>query len=485
MKRKAIFLGIMLSFIACDKENTVLESPLNEPQAAAQSDEIKVNLTIINSEVPETQTKAWRKTGFADNDVVFVFFTGAVAPKYLEMKYSSSTGKWTATPKNGLVLASDLGSSGMMTAIYLPYGSGSTVISDGTNFKFDGPAYEGYFLRAERVGYTCQGGVLSGTLNMVGPKVQNYELFTHFDIDNADASHSYKLSQNYVKPILLTSISTAGYVNHSYGSWGAEMTGHMDGTHLCFSGALDYGRAMTDSVYYQFCVEDENASKLYIYTFRKNDKIGNNNLYIGLGSLTSSKWSVREYVDLGLSVKWGTMNIGASRSTDYGHLYAWGETDRYYDNRLDSGELFTWREGKENGYAYSTYQGSYGYNYSSSSAVPLDHDAARAIWGGKWRMPTRAEMEELIDNCTWTWTMSNSHRGYRVTSNKTGYTTKSIFLPAAGYASGTSATEVNTGGKYWSGNKGMYIQFYSSEHKIYTNFGSQAYLGLSIRPVCN
>lgn len=489
MKRSAIFLGIMLSFIACDKENTVLESPLNEPQAAAQSDEIKVNLTIINSEVPETQTKAWRKTGFADNDVVFVFFTGAAAPKYLEMKYSSSTGKWTATPKNGLVLASDLGSSGMMTAIYLPYGSGSTVISDGTNFKFDGPAYNGYFLRAQRVDYTLQGGVLSGTLNMVAPAVKNYELFTHFDVDNADASHSYTMSQDYVKPILLTSISAAGYITHTYGSLGDEMTGYMDGTHLCFSGALEYGKAMTENDY-QFSVEDHTASKVYTRDVGKKT-IGNNNLYIGLRSLTNVMyWRDYDYVDLGLSVKWAVTNIIATDDYEYGDLYAWGETEHYYDYRTISltGPLNGWKSGMEAGYSNSTYYSeSRGRkNFNPGSPLPIQYDVAHSVMLGKWRMPTRAEMEELLNssNCTWEWKTRSSRKGYLVTSKKEGFTGRSIFLPAAGYVQGTTLHEVNTGGQYWTSDRGCYLQIYDNQNTLLTNFYSYPYYGMSIRPVC-
>ena len=57
---------------------------------------------------------------------------------------------------------------------------------------------------------------------------------------------------------------------------------------------------------------------------------------------------------------------------------------------------------------------------------------AHVRWGGDWRIPTKEELEELLNNCTWTWTSLNGVNGYQVTSNKSGYTDRSIFLPAAG-----------------------------------------------------
>jgi serine/threonine protein kinase len=116
-----------------------------------------------------------------------------------------------------------------------------------------------------------------------------------------------------------------------------------------------------------------------------------------------------EWVDLGLSVKWATCNVGASSPDAYGNYYAWGETStksEYYSSNSAS------------------YGNSWG-NIGGSSSC----DAARANWGGKWRLPTKSEFQELIDNCTWTWTTQNGHKGYKVTSKKNG---QSIFLPAAG-----------------------------------------------------
>ena len=111
-----------------------------------------------------------------------------------------------------------------------------------------------------------------------------------------------------------------------------------------------------------------------------------------------------KYVDLGLSVKWATCNIGASKPEDYGDYFAWGEDETKSTYTQDNSSTY--------GKTYYTFR-----------------DAAKTKWGGSWRMPTADECQELIDNCTWTWTTQGGHNGYKVTSKKNG---NSIFLPAAG-----------------------------------------------------
>ena len=110
-------------------------------------------------------------------------------------------------------------------------------------------------------------------------------------------------------------------------------------------------------------------------------------------------------------------------------------------------------------------------------------DAARANWGGTWRMPTKAEMEELENNCTWTWTTQNGVNGCRVT----GPNGNSIFLPAAGYCYGSSRYYVGENGRYWSSTPyastddlAYSLYFYSGYHNVnwyYRNYG------LTVRPV--
>ena len=170
-----------------------------------------------------------------------------------------------------------------------------------------------------------------------------------------------------------------------------------------------------------------------------------------------------EWVDLGLSVKWATCNVGASSPSDYGDYYAWGETSTKTSYTKDNCNT----SGKS--------MGNIGGNYS--------YDVARYKWGGSWRLPTKAECQELIDKCTWTWTTQGGHNGYKVT----GKNGKSIFLPAAGWRYGTSPDGVGEYGCYWSSTPGesdTYSAcshcFNSSNHIVHWY---RRYDGNSVRPV--
>lgn len=184
-------------------------------------------------------------------------------------------------------------------------------------------------------------------------------------------------------------------------------------------------------------------------------------------------------VDLGLpsGTLWATCNVGATTPEGYGDYFAWGETvtkatynwSTYFDTN-DGGSTFK----------------KYNNEGGKIVLVPED-DAAHVNWGGSWRMPTQAEWQELLDNCTWSWTTQNGINGYKVTSNKAGYTDKFIFLPAAGYRNGSDLYGVGSSGLYWSSSLNEYysrsawgLGFNSDYHDIY---GNDRYGGPSVRPV--
>ena len=196
---------------------------------------------------------------------------------------------------------------------------------------------------------------------------------------------------------------------------------------------------------------------------------------------------IGEAVDLGLSVKWATFNVGASKPEEYGCYYAWGETEPKTD--------YSWSTYKYCNGSYSTMtkycnDSSYGNNGFTDTKTTLDpdDDVAHVKWGGDWRMPTKDEFTELLNNCTWTWITLNGVKGYRVTSNKSGYTDRSIFLPTAGYRGGTYLSSVGSGGHYWSSS--LYTGNPSNAWHVYFNSGGHdtggrsRYSGLSVRPVC-
>ena len=122
-----------------------------------------------------------------------------------------------------------------------------------------------------------------------------------------------------------------------------------------------------------------------------------------------------EAVDLGLSVKWATFNVGASYPEQFGGYFAWGETElkTTYD-----WSTYKYGNGSTNLTKYNTNISS-GTVDNKTTLDPSD-DVARQKWGGSWRMPTYEEFRELLSNCTWTWTTMNGVNGYKVTSKKSG-----------------------------------------------------------------
>ena len=173
-----------------------------------------------------------------------------------------------------------------------------------------------------------------------------------------------------------------------------------------------------------------------------------------------------EYVDLGLpsGLKWATCNVGANTPEEYGNYYAWGEiipkTDYSYENCVTLGKQL------------------------SDISGNASYDAATANWGASWRMPTKEEMKELIDNCTFKWITQNGTTGTLVTG-KNGNT---IFFPANGYYFGTSYYENALRCFYWSSTNCDITSDISSYHldlskeKYFVNWFMRCY-GYGVRPV--
>ena len=149
-----------------------------------------------------------------------------------------------------------------------------------------------------------------------------------------------------------------------------------------------------------------------------------------------------EAVDLGLSVKWANMNVGASTPEGYGDFFAWGETTPKNTYNLSA---YKWSKGtKKSLFKYCT-DSEYGMVDDKTVLEPSD-DAATAQWGSSWRMPTAEEFDELCDSCSWAWTTQNDVNGYLVT----GPSGNSIFLPAAGCRYDKGSYYVGTYGYYWT-----------------------------------
>lgn len=210
--------------------------------------------------------------------------------------------------------------------------------------------------------------------------------------------------------------------------------------------------------------------------------INENDISYGETVNFTTKVLAYEAVDLGLSVKWATFNIGATMPEEYGDYFAWGETV------------------PKNEYSWVNYKHCYGSatsltKYCSSSTfgrvdnkefLEEEDDAAQAIWGGNWRMPTKEELQELLDNCGWAVVTINGVKCNKATSYVNG---NSIIFPLAGCMEASEAKWETYDGYYWGsksyGNSAA--SFLSIGTDVYNNSANgsgQKCYGYSVRPVC-
>ena len=171
------------------------------------------------------------------------------------------------------------------------------------------------------------------------------------------------------------------------------------------------------------------SANIYIHINDGNNDIASEMIPVLCSEITES---TTEAVDLGLSVKWASCNVGATSPEAYGSYYSWAETKDIE-------------------------------------------------WNGDWRMPTTNEMRELRENCDWKWTKNNGIYGYKVT----GKNGNSIFLPASGFSLNDRTFDVSSWGYYWSSsssNTANVLEFDIDNNKISS---SEPSYGCTIRPVCD
>ena len=256
------------------------------------------------------------------------------------------------------------------------------------------------------------------------------------------------------------------------------------------NGRLIYGTSIEsiDSLTYG---EMEDIDTLHLLLPRTLIKVVHDTVYVHdtiyINNCDPEKPEVgtHEYVDLGLpsGLKWATCNVGATTPEDYGDYFAWGE--------VEPKTTYNWSTYK---YCAGTYDSMTKYCSNSSlgkdgftdnkTVLDSEDDAAAVNWGGAWRMPTTAEQQELIYNCTWDWTTQNGVNGYKVT----GPNGNSIFLPAAGYVS-EGRLIAGSDGNYWSSSlytgspSNAYGVGFGSDYVGWYHGHNRCY-GFTVRPVC-
>ena len=181
-------------------------------------------------------------------------------------------------------------------------------------------------------------------------------------------------------------------------------------------------------------------------------------------------------VDLGLSVKWASCNVGATNLEDCGSFFAWGETEEK-------------SEYSDQTYKYGSIVGDYSKYNSTDRKNTLDpeDDVATIKWGGAWRMPTSLEVEELLTSCIWTWTTQNGVNGWVAK----GPNENSIFLPTTGSYEDDEIYDKSSDLYLWTSTVSSGSNYKladilgfdgkNDDGRIYQN---QRNFGLPVRPVC-
>ena len=221
------------------------------------------------------------------------------------------------------------------------------------------------------------------------------------------------------------------------------------------------------------------GQKYYYRAFYINQML----IYYGeVSTFQTEEWKGPEAVDLGLSVKWADVNVDAYRPWERGNFYAWGELEPKESYKSNNYRFYHEGTMKLTKYCNDKTYGYEEYTDNLSSLEPED-DVASVKWGGNWRMPSKAEFEELMDstNCAWIYTTMGGMTGYKVQSKKNG---NSIFLPDASDSHGCG------GGLYWANciepdlaAAAPNLYFNHAMNRFYINTYIRD-VGLTIRPVC-
>ena len=193
---------------------------------------------------------------------------------------------------------------------------------------------------------------------------------------------------------------------------------------------------------------------------------------------------------------WADRNVGAEKPSDYGWFFAWGSTRGYvYDWKIRhwaSVDGTDPRAGFDQSHATSFGKDSENLRNegltTADDVLSPEHDAARANWGGPWRMPTKQEMEDLRDKCDWTWT-TNGVKGF-VVRGRDDYADAAIFLPATGFGIEEKWWARESGGYLWS--SGPYLEgpnadcswrLHFTSRGIGTDYCWDRHIGTPARPV--
>lgn len=530
MKKSLLILcAAALALVSCNKELT--------PSAQGTQEPMQVVFKLSATHPDETKTV---KTAWETDDVVFVFFSEQTAPAYLEMKFDGST--WVNTSKS---LSFTEGETGTMTAVYLPFGSDADVLADSGAYKFD-KTYLSFYLTAQ-LPYTVSGGEVSGTFSMQIP--EGYVQFFEY-VPSSYLTTQVELREPHLTPQGIASIAADGTITNTTIAHGAPLPGYAykkEGTDsddwgFVFSGILAEGARNVETDYFFTMVYGGWDGSYYTHSFTGKK------FYRGAKEgralrLPDGGWNeITDYkpIDLGCDVDgkrvyWCSRNLGAlvdipetdtddARQASWGDYFAWGETAPKTNFTWANYQLLqaggsTWHEIEK--YTYPDdqtfaiwYDKEFTFVGDNKTVLEPADDAAHAVLGGLWRMPTEAEWEALTNHYynlenngspipNFAWVRADWAKGYKVYSNfNQDYIQdgRYIFLPFAGRWDNNGDYDGlgldGVAGHYWSSSlatRNEYPYGPDSASAFYTFFNSTSLTlnqwnrstGYSVRAVMN
>ncbi len=356
-------------------------------------------------------------------------------------EYSESNDWWTVTTRTGL---SNVG-SGTCEAYYFEH---SAEFVDVVELSANVPVYQDV-----AGSYICDGNGLAVSL-VLTPRTGRIRFCGEggrvFTVSGLTHLSAYEVSSNNFSSIsesLSLTVFEDGYTSYVYASFPEASR-----TLTIIDGDMKYTRECTEAV-----LLSGRSGSMTLPSASSHDGW----VMEEINQIDES--AVAEAIDLGLSVEWASWNVGATAPEEYGGYYAWGEVEEKDDY-------------SESTYLY--YQNGE-YVHIGADISGTEYDVAHVKWGDGWRMPTKSELQELCENCSWNWTTQNGVNGYKVI----GSNGNSIFLPAAGDRYGTEASSVSDG-FYWSSSlvEGTYYAYLFYFYSRSTDW-SYRYGGLPVRPV--
>ena len=341
-------------------------------------------------------TRATTASAWENGDIVYLYFRGNNSA-YGQAEYISSSKKWKVTCDKALAEATN-------NSCYVWFGKGINPKENG-GYKYYNYMTEAYHATNGQYTYTNNGIYINATLAPKGWRLRfKGTAGTQIRISGPNIYYELYETSNY----------SSGFYAYS-GS--IELTVKSDGYTDYFIGSTSTSTTSINLINYT-------TGEAYTRYFDDNTlKSGESGYFTlptssNLRGWTRTTSNFKQYVDLGLpsGTKWATCNIGASSPEEYGGSYAWGETtQKLYNNGWNSYD-----------YCDGTAESCY---YIGDDIAGTEYDVAHVKWGGSWRMPTKDQWNELIQQCTGSSSTQNGVSGYLFT----GPNGKTIFMRSGNY----------------------------------------------------